>query len=77
MILFSWQTFAAFCAGALVAALAYRVLARRWISALKLRAKSIVEIAEKEAQILAREIKTKGGDSRFTNPERGKFAIRA
>lgn len=26
---------------------------------------------------IAREIKTKGGDSRFTNPERGKFAIRA
>ena len=25
---------------------------------------------------IAREIKTKGSDSRFTNPERGKFAIR-
>ena len=26
---------------------------------------------------IAREIKTKGNESRFTNPERGKFAIRA
>lgn len=55
---FSWQIFAAFCIGALVAALSYRVLARRWIAGLKTRAQSIIEIAEKEAQVAAREIKT-------------------
>lgn len=55
---FSWQTFAVFLLGALAALAAVRILARRWISAVRGEAKNILELAEKDAEISAREIKT-------------------
>ncbi|WOO42442.1 ribonuclease Y [Rubellicoccus peritrichatus] len=55
---FSWQTFVVFSLGALAALAAVRVLARRWIAGVRAEAKNILELAQKDAEISAREIKT-------------------